>query len=99
MKPIGYFTSCDQGQAFVREFGDGDLARLPETDQAGLMVALSGLALNNIQGLPLSLGESANDFVLAFDCYDVTEAFHDSIAILDGVSRNDAIAIIHFLTQ
>ncbi len=96
---IGYFTSSQQGQQLVRRFGDGGLDKLPQIDQAGLLTALSGLILVDAQGLTLSLEESADDFVLAFDCYDVTDGFHDAIAILEGVSKDEAIGVIQFLLQ
>ena len=102
-KPIGYFTSCPQGQRLVERFGDADLAQLSQTDQAALLVTLSGFVMSDLAGtdgddMALSLDEAAGQFIPeAYQEY--TSDFVEAIAILMGINSDDATDIIHFLTQ
>ena len=102
-KSIGYFTSCPQAYALVQRFGDADLAQLPQLDQAALIVALSGFVMSDLAGtdgndVVLSLDEAAGQFIPeAFQ--EFTSDFVEAIAILMGISSDDATDIIQFLTQ
>ena len=98
-QPIGYFTACPQGQALVRRFGDRDLAELPSVDRAAL-VAILGLYLYNtaVHGESSSLGTAAYDSLTIYDD-QTTIALREAIDILDGITADEAIAIIQFLVQ
>jgi len=102
-KSIGFFTGCQQGYRLVQRFGDSDLAQLSQTDQAALLVTLSGFVLSDLAGtdgedMSLSLDEAAGQFIPeAFQ--EFTSDFVEAIAILMGINSDDATDIIHFLTQ
>jgi len=103
-KSIGYFTACPQGQRLVERFGDGDLAGLPQLDQAALIVALSGFIMSDLSGtdvydMVLSLDEAAGTFIPeAYQEY-TSNHFVDAISILMGIDKDDATNIIQFLVQ
>lgn len=105
-KSIGFFTACEQGQALVSRFGDGDLPRLYQVDQSALLVALGGFLMAMAVGtdeygedVTLTLNQAADEFVSETYLEYASDDFVDAIAILEGINLNDAIAIIHFLSQ
>jgi len=103
-KSIGFFTSAPQAWLLVKRFGDNDLKQLSQTDQAALLVALSGFVLSDLaaingEDMVLSLDEAAGQFIPeAYQEY-TSSHFVEAIAILMGINSDDATDIIHFLTQ
>jgi hypothetical protein len=96
--PIGYFTSCEQGQNLVKRFGDHDLSDLCQIDQTALVVTLGGFMMANLAGVTVSLEEAAEACIpTAYDY--TTDEVQEAIAILDGLNPDDAVSIIQFLVQ
>ena len=96
--PIGYFTSDDRARLLTERFGDNDLNQLPQIDQAALTLALSGLMMASIAGLTVTLEEAAEACIPS--AYDYTsDSVQEAIAILDGISPDEAIGVLQFLVQ
>ena len=96
--PMGYFTSEDRARLLAERFGDHDLKQLPQIDQAALTVALSGLMLATISGITVTLEEAAEACIPS--TYDSTsDAVQEAIAILDGITPDEAIGVLQFLVQ
>jgi hypothetical protein len=99
-RAIGYYTDCAQGQTLVNRFGEYSLDGLPQSDQAALLVALSGMVLAHSIGFDASTVLDAAADVLPEDytayCGDDLD---EAIAILEDVTPDDAIRVIRFLTQ
>ena len=96
--PIGYFTSDDRARLLTERFGDNDLKQLPQIDQAALTIALSGLMMADLAGLTVTLEEAAEACIPS--AYDYTsDSVQEAIAILDGISPDEALSVIQFLVQ
>jgi len=97
-KPIGYFTSDDRARLLTERFGDHDLGQLGQIDQAALTLALSGLMMANLAGVAVTLEEAAEACIPS--AYDYTsDSVQEAIAILDGISPDEAVNVIQFLVQ
>jgi|GEM_PF-1793460 len=97
-KPIGYFTSDNRARLLTERFGDNDLKQLPQIDQAALTIALSGLMMASIAGLTVTLEEAAEACIPS--AYDYTsDAVQEALAILDGISPDEAVNVLQFLVQ
>jgi len=98
LRPIGYFTDCRQAQDLVKKFGDHDLKQLDQIDQCALVVALSGLMMASTAGLTVTLEEAAEACIPS--TYDYTsDSVQEAIAILDGISPDEAVNVLQFLVQ
>jgi len=98
-KPIGYFTACPQGQAFVQRFGEAIAERIPKVDRAALIAAL-GLHLYNSteQGEPPAILDAALDAIPNADDR-TTDSFAEAIEILHGIDQYDALGVLQYLVQ
>jgi len=98
MQPIGFFTSDNRARLLTERFGDHDLKQLPQIDQAALTVALSGLMMANLAGISVTLEEAAEACIPS--AYDYTsDAVQEALAILEGITPDEAVNVIGFLVQ
>lgn len=98
MQPIGYFTTDDRARLLTERFGDNDLKGLPQIDQAALLISLGGLMMANLAGITVSLEEAAEACIPA--AYDyTTDEVQEAIAILEGISPDEAVNVLQFLVQ
>ena len=97
-KPIGYFTSCEQGQSLVSLYG-GKLDKLPQVDQAAL-VAILGLFLYYETVYPDSVNfqDAALDAIHT-DCDETTDDIQGALGCLAGIGKDEAIGVLQFLVQ
>jgi len=98
-KPIGYFTSCPKAENLVRLYGDGNLDKLTQVDQAAL-VAILGLYIYYEAIYPGSenLENAALDAIHSDDD-ETTDDIQGALACLAGIDRDGAIGILQFLLQ
>ena len=97
-QPIGYFTSDDRARLLTERFGDNDLKQLPQIDQAALTISLAGLMMADLAGIVVSLEEAAEACIPS--AYDYTsDSVQEAIAILDGISPDEAVNVLQFLVQ
>jgi hypothetical protein len=98
MKPIEYFTSDNRARLLIERFGNHDLKQLPQIDQAALTVALAGLMMASLAGVTVTLEEAAEACIPT--TYDYTsDAVQEALAILDGITPDEAVNVIQFLVQ
>jgi len=98
-KPIGYYTGCPQAESLVRLYGDGNLEKLPQVDQAAL-VAILGLFLYYETVYPDSenFQDAALDAIHT-DCDETTDDIQGALSCLAGIDRDGAIGVLQFLVQ
>ena len=99
-KPIGYFTSCPQAENLVRLYGDRDLDKLPQVDQAALVVIL-GLYLYYETVCPSGFDNFENAALDAIHANDdeTTDEIQPALACLEAIDKDGAIGILQFLLQ
>jgi hypothetical protein len=97
---IGYFTASPQAENLVRLYGDRDLDKLPQVDQAALAVILS-LYLYYENAYPGSVRnfELAALNAIHSDDDETTDDIQGALSCLAGVDRDGAIGILQFLVQ
>lgn len=102
MKPLGYFYQFPQGEALVTEFGDYNIDGLEEADQAALLVVLSAVVFGYVtvfdpdEDRPIAAVYNALQSMFVDGC---TSSLDTAIEILEGISKDQAIGLIAFLTQ
>jgi len=98
-KSVGYFTACPQGENLVSLYGDGNLDKLPQVDQAAL-VAILGLFLYYEAVYPDSenFQDAALDAIHT-DCDETTDDIQGALGCLAGIDKDGAIGILQFLLQ
>jgi len=99
-RPIGYFTACPQGENLVKLYGDRDLDKLSQIDQAALAVILS-LYLYFEIAYPGSVRNFELACLNAIHCDDdeTTDDIQGALACLQGIDKDGAIGILQFLLQ
>jgi len=98
-KSVGYYTGCPQAENLVRLYGDGNLDKLPQVDQAAL-VAILGLFI--YYETAFSASDNFNDAVADAipESADATsDAIQGALACLAGIGKDEAIGILQFLVQ
>ena len=96
--PIANFTDCKQAIALAEKFGDRDLEKLSDIDQAALVVILSKFVyLNLIQHLA-SIWDAAEQAISENED-QTSENMGTALDLLEGIDPDDAIALIQFLVQ
>jgi len=101
LMPVANFTDCKQAAALVEKFGDKDLAKLSDIDQAALLCILSAIVYRDVCTTgkqPLTIWEAA-DRAIPEDEDHTSEAMEDALEALEGIDPDDAIALIQFLVQ
>ena len=99
-KSVGYYTACQQGQALVALYGDRDLDKLSQIDQAGLLVILS-LFIYYSNAYSGSIRNFELACLNALNCDDdyTTDEIQPALACLEGIDKDGAIGLLQFLLQ
>ena len=99
-KSVGYYTACPEAENLVKLYGDKDLDKLPQIDQAGLLVVLS-LFIYYENAYPGSIRNCELACLNALNCDDdyTTDEIQPALACLEGIDKDNAIGILQFLVQ
>jgi len=99
-KSVGYYTACPEAENLVKLYGDKDLDKLPQIDQAGLLVVLS-LFIYYENAYPGSIRNFELACLNTLNCDDdyTTDEIQGALTILENISKDDAIGLLQFLLQ
>jgi len=98
-KSIGYYAACPQAENLVRLYGDGNLGKLPQVDQAAL-IAILGLFIYYETICPNSgrFEDAALEAINEGDD-ETTDHIQAALDCLAGIDKDGAIGILQFLLQ
>lgn len=100
--PIANFTDSKQAAALAEKFGDRDLTKLTESDQAALIMILAAMVYRDVSRVGrmsgITIWEAAEQVIPADEDF-TSDQMETALEILEGIDPDDAIALIQFLVQ
>jgi hypothetical protein len=98
--PIGYFSDCIQAQRFADRFGDFNLQHMQPADHFSMLAILGQFLYQTVlfgEG-EITLLDAAADSVHPDDESEAEE-LAEAVALLEGITAEQAVQVIQFIVQ